>query len=33
MKVYYTADGATTADGIVTTNTPGGLYCTVCLHA
>jgi len=33
MKVFYTADGATTADGIVTTDVPQGLYCTVRLHA
>jgi len=33
MKVFCTADGATTADGIVTTDAPGGLYCTVLLHA
>jgi len=29
MKVFYTADESTVADGIETTSTSGGLYCTV----
>jgi len=33
MNVFCTADGATTADGTVTTDALGGLYCTLRLHA